>query len=81
VVAWRNGSVPELLEHGRTGWIVDSVEAGAEGLARIGEIDRRGCREDFERRFTAARMARDYTAIYERLLGQSGLPRLEVLSA
>ena len=81
VVAWRNGSVPELLEHGRTGWIVDSVEAGAEGLARIGEIDRRACREDFERRFTAARMARDYTAIYERLLGQSGLPRLEVLSA
>ena len=81
IVAWGNGSVPELIEHGRTGWIVDSVEDGAAALSRIGEIDRRACREAFERRFTAARMARDYVAVYERLLGHSGRPRLEVLSA
>jgi glycosyltransferase involved in cell wall biosynthesis len=81
VVAWRHGSVPELLEHGRTGWIVDSIEGAVDGLASIDEIDRRQCRAVFERRFTADLMARAYVAIYEKLLGRSNHSRLEVLSA
>ena len=81
VIAWPHGSVLELLDHGRTGWIVDSVEAAAEALGRVDEIDRRVCRGAFERRFTADTMARNYTAVYQGLLGLSDRTRLEALSA
>jgi glycosyltransferase involved in cell wall biosynthesis len=57
--------VEEILEDGATGFIVDDAAQAVEALARIGEIDRRRCREAFERRFTAARMAREYVALYE----------------
>ncbi len=81
VIAWPHGSVPELIEDGRTGWIVDSIEAAAERLTGGGELDRRACRSAFERRFTSDTMARGYAAIYEELLGRTGRTRLEALSA
>jgi glycosyltransferase involved in cell wall biosynthesis len=68
VLAWPGGSVPELLEPGRTGWIVDSIDAAVEALGEVDAIDRRACRAAFEARFTAARMARDYVRVYQRLL-------------
>jgi glycosyltransferase involved in cell wall biosynthesis len=68
VVAWRRGSVPEIVEDEATGLIVDSIEAAVAAVGRIGALDRRGVRRRFEERFTAERMARDYLAVYERLL-------------
>jgi glycosyltransferase involved in cell wall biosynthesis len=68
VVAYRNGSVPELIEDGLTGFIVENVEQAAEAVSNITQIERRRCRARFEERFSATRMARDYVAIYERLI-------------
>ena len=67
VIAFRRGSVPEVIEDGVTGFIVDGVEEAVRAVGRVGELSRLGCRREFERRFTAARMARDYVAIYENL--------------
>jgi glycosyltransferase involved in cell wall biosynthesis len=67
VLAWPDGSVPELLEPGVTGWIVDSIDAAVAALAQVDAMDRGACRAAFEARFTAARMARDYVAVYKRL--------------
>ena len=65
IIAFRNGSVPEILEHGRTGFIVDTLEDAIAAVQNVGSIDRRACRAAFEERFTARRMAQDYVAIYE----------------
>jgi glycosyltransferase involved in cell wall biosynthesis len=67
VIAWRNGSVPEVLEHGRTGFIVESEEAAVSAVGVLDSIERAACRASFERRFTAARMASDYVAVYRSL--------------
>jgi glycosyltransferase involved in cell wall biosynthesis len=67
VLAWPHGSVPELIEPGVTGWIVDSIDAAVEALAQADAIDRATCRAVFEKRFTAERMARDYVAVYKHL--------------
>lgn len=64
VIAWRRGSVPEVVEEGVTGFIVDTVDEAVAAVARIGSLDRRLVRRRFETRFTAARMARDYTKLY-----------------
>jgi glycosyltransferase involved in cell wall biosynthesis len=67
VIAWRRGSVPEVVEHGLTGYVVDSVEEAVEAVRALDRLDRAAIRERFEERFTAERMARDYVALYERL--------------
>jgi glycosyltransferase involved in cell wall biosynthesis len=67
VLAWPDGSVPELVEPGVNGWIVDSIDAAVAALERVDEIDRASCRASFETRFTAERMARDYVGVYKRL--------------
>ena len=64
IVAFRGGSVEEIVEPGETGFVVESVEEAAAAVARIRTIDRRRCRLSFERRFTAARMAQDYERVY-----------------
>jgi glycosyltransferase involved in cell wall biosynthesis len=68
VIAWPNGSVPEVIEDGVAGFIVKEVEDAARMVGRLASLDRRRCREAFERRFTATRMAEDYVNIYEQLL-------------
>lgn len=68
VVAFRHGSVDEVLEHGRTGFIVANLEDAIEAARRAPSLSRRECRAVFERRFTAERMARDYVALYDRLI-------------
>jgi glycosyltransferase involved in cell wall biosynthesis len=65
IVAYRRGSVPEVLEQGRTGFVVTDLEDAVEAARRIPLLKRAHCRELFERRFTAARMAREYVALYE----------------
>jgi glycosyltransferase involved in cell wall biosynthesis len=64
VVAFRRGSVPEILDEGETGFVVSTIEEAVAAVDRLDEISRRGCRAAFERRFTAPRMARDYVRIY-----------------
>jgi glycosyltransferase involved in cell wall biosynthesis len=68
VVAFRGGSVPEVIEHGVTGFIVATLDEAIEATRRIGEIDRRACRVAFERRFSAPRMAADYVRLYQQCI-------------
>lgn len=70
VIAFRRGSVPEVMEDGVTGFIVDTVDEAVEAVDRLSMIDRAACRAVFEARFTAARMAQDYVALYRRLRGE-----------
>jgi glycosyltransferase involved in cell wall biosynthesis len=75
VIAYRAGSVPEVMEEGHTGFIVEELEDAVEAVRRVPELSRERCREVFEQRFTANRMACDYLEVYQRLLSASrGLP-------
>jgi glycosyltransferase involved in cell wall biosynthesis len=67
VIAWRHGSVPEVVEDGRTGYVVDSIDAAVAALEKAARLDRLGVRERFEERFSAARMAQDYLSVYRAL--------------
>jgi glycosyltransferase involved in cell wall biosynthesis len=69
VIAFRSGSVPEVIDDGVTGFIVEGEEQAIEAVKRVGEFDRRVIRERFEARFTASRMARDYVRLYQQLSG------------
>jgi glycosyltransferase involved in cell wall biosynthesis len=68
VIAWRSGSVPEVIDEAKTGFTVRSIDEAVEVVERAAHLDRHRIRRIFERRFTADRMARDYVAIYRRLL-------------
>ena len=68
VVAYRCGSVPEVMEHGVTGFIVEDLEEAVQAVEQVAGLSRRDCRRVFEQRFSAPRMARDYLAIYESLI-------------
>ncbi len=74
VIAYPQGSVPEIMAHGVSGFIVDNIESGARAVHDIKEIDRAECRRYFEARFTDERMADDYLTIYERLVGEEPEP-------
>src|SRR6185295_13681100 len=67
VIAWRCGSTAEVIEHGRSGFLVRDVEEALAAVEAVGSVSRAGVRAAFEARFTADRMARDYVALYERL--------------
>jgi glycosyltransferase involved in cell wall biosynthesis len=73
VIAFRNGAVPEVVEDGVTGFIVDSVEEAVDAASLVGALDRRVCREVFESRFSVERMAGDYVDLYELALMRSGM--------
>jgi hypothetical protein len=64
----RVGSVPEILEDGLTGFIVDSPQEAAAAVGRFGSLKREAIRRQFGARFTAERMAQDYVQLYRRLL-------------
>ncbi len=78
VIAYRRGSVPEVMADGVTGWIVDDMEQAVAAVERLEGFDRRRCREHFERRFSAGRMARDYLRVYERVRESAAPARLAV---
>ncbi|RMF45160.1 MAG: glycosyltransferase, partial [Deltaproteobacteria bacterium] len=71
VIAWRRGSVPEVMENGVTGFVVESLDEAVQAVKRVDGLDRRTCRAVFERRFSSRRMAEDYLYLYRRLLGHS----------
>jgi glycosyltransferase involved in cell wall biosynthesis len=68
VVAWRNGSVPEVVADGETGFIVSSVDEMAEAVGRVGELDPHRMRARVEERFSAEAMISGYERAYERAL-------------
>ena len=69
VIAYRHGSVPEIVTDGANGFIVESIEEAVEAVARIPSLSRAACRRIFEERFTSTRMASDYVRIYEAQIG------------
>jgi glycosyltransferase involved in cell wall biosynthesis len=68
VIAYPYGSVPEVIEEGRTGFLVDDVPSAVRAVERISVISREKCRQQFEERFSAQRMTTDYLSIYNRLI-------------
>jgi len=72
VIATRRGSMPELIDHGVTGFLVDGRDEALDAIARIDTIDRAACRRAVAERFTVERMADAYLALYRRILGTGG---------
>ncbi len=70
VIAYPMGSVPEIVDEGVTGLIVNDIDAGARAVERVGTLSRTRCRQVFEERFSIGRMAREYAKIYCRLIGR-----------
>jgi len=68
VIAFCRGSIPEIVKHGETGYIVEDVEHAVEAVAAVRSLDRSACREDAEQRFSHARMASDYVRVYQEIL-------------
>jgi glycosyltransferase involved in cell wall biosynthesis len=68
VLAFRCGSVPEVVDEGVTGAIVDTMEQAIAALPRVLALDRKKVRQRFEQRFSAIRMAEDYVKIYRSLV-------------
>jgi glycosyltransferase involved in cell wall biosynthesis len=77
VIAWRNGSVPEIIDHGRTGFIVDNLDDAVRAVANVGHLNRAACRASFSSRFDAACMASNYEKVYQLLL-RDGYSRIDI---
>ena len=80
VTAFRRGSVPEVIDNGVTGFVVDSEEEAVAAIKRVSTLDRALVRSTFERRFSVGRMAQDYVRVYQTLL-QQGTRRQPVEAA
>ncbi|MDO7842910.1 glycosyltransferase family 4 protein [Sphingomonas immobilis] len=70
VIATNRGSMPELIEDGVTGFLVENVQQAVAAIDRIGEIDRAAVRRAVAERFSVERMADEYLALYRRILGR-----------
>jgi glycosyltransferase involved in cell wall biosynthesis len=68
VIAYRSGSVPEVVEHGLTGFIVENEEEAVAAVGQLGRLDRRTIRARFDERFSARRMVRQYERQYRKLV-------------
>jgi glycosyltransferase involved in cell wall biosynthesis len=67
VIAFRAGALPEIIDDGKTGFLVDSAEQMAEAVGQVRQLDRAHCREEAVRRFDSGRMIDDYLALYRRM--------------
>jgi glycosyltransferase involved in cell wall biosynthesis len=65
VIAWRRGSVPEIVDHGVTGFVVENETQAIEAISALDRLDRQNIRQMFEQRFTARRMAQEYLHCFE----------------
>jgi len=81
VIAYNCGSVPEVIDHGVTGFIVPDEDSAVSAISRLSELDRAAIRRRFEQRFTARRMAQDYLDVYEELIEEATMPRLRAVTA
>ena len=73
VIARPRGSLPELIEDGRTGFLVNDLDEAAEAVQRLSTLDRRVCRLEAETRFSAQRMVDDYLALYQEIVAGRAL--------
>jgi hypothetical protein len=78
VIAFENGSVPEVLEDELTGFIVHNEDQAVEAVQRLGMLDRARIRREFEDRFTAQHMAQNYLKVYARLSQGRRLPAVAI---
>ncbi|MFZ0918002.1 MAG: glycosyltransferase family 4 protein [Candidatus Udaeobacter sp.] len=81
VIAYRSGSVPEVMEDGVTGFVVNGLDEAAEAIRRVPDLSRERCREVFENRFTATRMADDYMEMYDQMVRRTALDYAEVAAS
>ena len=79
VIAFNRGSVPEIIEDGLTGFVVEDVNGAIGAVDRLGHLSREAIRRRYEERFTARRMAQDYLAVY-RSLSASAAPHLRLVA-
>lgn len=77
VIAWRSGALPEIIEDGKTGFIVDSVEEMADAIRESWHISRQVCRREAERRFDSREMLARYLSLYERVAARAVEPELQ----
>ena len=70
VIAFRRGSMPEIIRHRETGYIVADIDGAVDAVDSVLSIDRNTCRQDAERCFSHTRMAADYASVYEKILMQ-----------
>ncbi|RAI60972.1 glycosyltransferase family 4 protein [Roseicella frigidaeris] len=77
VIAYNHGSVPEVMQDGLTGFIVEDADAAVAAVGRLPELSRSAIRAEFERRFTARRMAEEHVALYEALV-RAKLPPVRI---
>ena len=68
VIAYPRGAVPEVLEDGVTGWMVEGLAEAVQAVERVSRLSRARCRQVFEERFSASRMVHDYVKLYRQLL-------------
>jgi glycosyltransferase involved in cell wall biosynthesis len=73
IIAFRRGSVPEVIDQGVTGFVVDGVDRAVAAVPRAAALDRSGVRRRFEERFSVERMARDYVELYDDVLHRSSI--------
>ena len=80
VIAYNRGSVPEIVDDGKTGFIVEDEISAVADVGRLGELDRQAIRRHFETRFTARRMALDYVNTYQGMI-DAVKPRMKLVSS
>jgi glycosyltransferase involved in cell wall biosynthesis len=80
VLAYNRGSVPEIVDDGKTGFVVEDEISAVAAVDRLAGLDRAGIRKIFEQRFTARRMALDYLAAYRSLM-EAAEPRIKLVSS
>ncbi|MCY0389739.1 glycosyltransferase family 4 protein [Robbsia sp. Bb-Pol-6] len=80
VIAFNRGSVPEVVENGLTGFVVEDVYGAVAAVDRLGELSRKDIRAEFERRFTADTMAQNYVDLYAQMLKSQNRPMLRQVS-
>jgi glycosyltransferase involved in cell wall biosynthesis len=80
VIAYNRGSVPEIVEEGLTGFIVEDETSAVAAVSRLSQLKRDAIRTQFEQRFTARRMALDYLAVYRGLM-EAAAPKIRLVSS
>jgi glycosyltransferase involved in cell wall biosynthesis len=78
VIAWRCGSIPEVIDEGLTGFVVTSLDEAVAAVPRAAALSRDACRQRFEERFAVERMARDYEGVYRQIVDDATVPARSV---
>ena len=80
VIAWRNGSMPEVIDDGVTGFVVDNLDGDVQAVDRVDTLSRLQCRQQFETRFDARRMASSYLDVYRQLANSGFEPTASIVN-